>query len=236
MDFFGENEEILDLLKSIIRVGEIHSVNYENATARVHFPDDDELVSYDMQILHRNTLKNKDYNMPDIGEDVLCLCLPSGLASGFILGSVYAGNITPPESIGDKRTVIFEDGSRFSYDRKIHQFDAQIESTTVMVNRQDIVINTPHDVTITAANAVNVTGVNNVTVNTKIATVNATAAYILNTASATLNAPAITLNGNVQVSGTLTAGKDVIADRISLINHVHNGNQGSPTSAPLKPQ
>lgn len=221
MDFLGENEEILDLLKSIIRVGEIHSVNHANATARVHFPDDDDLVSYDMQILHRNTLKNKDYNMPDIGEDVLCLCLPSGLASGFILGSVYAGDITPPENDGDKRTVIFDDGSRFSYDRKTHQFDAQIEQTTIMANRQSVTVNTPVSVEVTAAN--------NVTVNTNTATVNATAAYVL-------NAPAITLNGNVEVTGTLTAATDVIADRISLVNHQHNGNQGAPTSPPIKPQ
>ena len=151
MDFFNENEETLDLLKSIIRVGEIHSVNYENATARVHFPDDDDLVSYDMQILHRNTMKNKDYNMPDIGEDVLCLCLPSGLASGFILGSIYAGDVTPPENDGDKRTIVFSDGAKCSYDRKTSQMEITIGETEITANKKRVTMKTPLEVDITAA-------------------------------------------------------------------------------------
>ena len=237
MSIFEDNSEALkEMLGNMFRVGVVHSINPVKCTARVTFPDDDEIVSHDLQILHRNTYRNKDYNMPDIGEDVLCLFLSSGLAEGFILGSVYAGEITPTENTEDKRTVVFSDGSRFSYDRKTHQFDAQIEGTTIKANRQDIEVNTPNDVKVTAANTVTITGTNNVIVNTKNATVNSETAYILNTQSATVNAPAITLNGNVQVTGTLTAAIDVIADRISLVNHTHTGNVGAPTSPPIKPQ
>lgn len=238
------DSEIQEFLNNLIRIGKVSSVNYQKGTARVYFPDDDGIVSYDLPVLHRNALKNKDYNMPDIDERVLCLFLSSGVETGFILGSIYTDIVPTPESTGDKRTVVFEDGSRFSYDRKTHQFDGQIEGTTIKANRQDIEINTPHDVKVTtannvevtAANAVTITGTNNVTVNTKTAIVNAETAYTLNTQTATLNAPAITLNGDVAVTGKMIVAVDVIADRISLVNHTHNGNLGAPTSAPIKPQ
>lgn len=150
------NDEIQELLNNLIRIGKVSSVNYQKGTARVYFPDDDEIVSYDLPILHRNALKNKDYNMPDIDERVLCLFLSSGVETGFILGSIYTDTVPTPESTGDKRTVVFEDGSRFSYDRKTHQFEAQIEGTQIRTNRKLVTIDTPLDVAITAGNDVTV--------------------------------------------------------------------------------
>lgn len=50
----------------------------------------------------------------------------------------------------------------------------------------------------------------------------------------TSNAPETTCTGNLTVGGTITAGIDVIAAGISLVNHVHSGivpgpaNTGSP--------
>lgn len=150
------DSEIQEFLNNLIRIGKVSSVNYQKGTARVYFPDDDGIVSYDLPVLHRNALKNKDYNMPDIDERVLCLFLSSGVETGFILGSIYTDIVPTPESTGDKRTVVFEDGSRFSYDRRTHQFDAQIEQTQIRANRKIITVDTPLDVAITAANEVSV--------------------------------------------------------------------------------
>lgn len=213
MGLFDDGNEIRELLNNLIRIGRVSTVDYQKGTARVVFPDDDDVVSYDLPVLHRNALKNKDYNMPDIDERVLCLFLPSGVATGFILGSVYTDAVPPPETTGNYRTVVFADGTRVRYDRDKHELTAEIEGTKITANRKDVLVNTPNDVIVSAAN--------NVTANAK---------------TATLNAPAITLNGDVQVTGKLTAAVDVIADRISLVNHVHTGNLGASTSTPIKPQ
>jgi hypothetical protein len=49
----------------------------------------------------------------------------------------------------------------------------------------------------------------------------------------TISSENTTINGNVQVNGTLTASDDVLGGGISLKEHTHTGNLGSPTSAPI---
>ena len=121
-----QNDETMEFLKSIIRIGEVSSVDAAKGTARVVFDDFDSIVSYDLQVISRNTFANRDYAMPDIGEDVICIFLPTGTEAGFILGSVYAGEITPPESTIDRRCVEFSDGAKFMYDRAAHALTATL--------------------------------------------------------------------------------------------------------------
>ena len=52
---------------------------------------------------------NKDYWIPDIGEPVLCVFLPTGIESGFILGSYYNKKNQAPVLDQNKRTVKFSD-------------------------------------------------------------------------------------------------------------------------------
>lgn len=139
MSFFGD-ENITEILNSLIKIGEVSSVDYAKGTARVVFDDDDSLVSNDLQVLQKNTIKNKDYCMPDVGEDVVCLFLPSGTEEGFILGSVYAGDITPPESSGNKRTVEFSDNTKVSYDRETHTLSITIGATSITANGENVYV------------------------------------------------------------------------------------------------
>ena len=112
-----------------VRVGFVSSIKPEKATARVRFPDLDNLVSYDLQVLQQNTRKNKDFWLPDRDEEVVCLFLGNGLECGFILGSTYNKEDKPPVTCQDKRHSAFDDGSWFEYDRKTHQARAHIEGT-----------------------------------------------------------------------------------------------------------
>lgn len=132
-----ENDSAMEFLKSIIRIGEVSSVDAAKGTARVVFDDFDAVVSYDLQVVCRNTFSNRDYVMPDIGEDVLCVFLPTGTEAGFVLGSVYAGEVTPPENTIDKRTTEFADGARFSYDRAAHEFTGAIGEDTAIVSNTE---------------------------------------------------------------------------------------------------
>jgi phage baseplate assembly protein V len=167
MSLFDDNrDEVLKVLNGFIKIGEVSSINPAAGTARVVFDDDDSLVSNDLQVLQKNTFSNKDYYMPDIGEDVVCIFLPSGSEEGFILGSVYAGEITPPESSGDIRAVVFSDETKISYDRSKHILSAVIGETSLIANGNEVVITGASKITGTAPNIVfngNVTINGNVT-------------------------------------------------------------------------
>lgn len=191
-ELFNDNgAELKASISRLIRIGEVSSINPQKCTARVKFDDYDSIVSYELPVLQRNTLQNKDYQMPDIGESVLCVFLPNGTAAGFIVGSFYGGNDTLPEETENYRTVEFSDGTIIKYDRDAHELTAKIGNTKITANHQEVLVNTANDIILTTGNNVKV------------------------------NAPAITLNGDVNVTGTLTAKGDVVADDISLIKHTH---------------
>jgi len=129
---------LISTLKNIIRVGLVSSIDAEKCTAKVVFHEKDDLVSHDMPVIQRQTLKNKDYQMPDIGEHVLCLCLPNGLEQGFIIGSLYSKADVPPVINKDKRHIKFEDGTTIEYDRKSHTLTVNMQSGTANITAPTI--------------------------------------------------------------------------------------------------
>lgn len=181
-----QNDETMEFLKSIIRIGEVSSVDAAKGTARVVFDDFDSTVSYDLQVICRNTFANRDYAMPDVGEDVICVFLPTGTEAGFILGSVYAGEITPPESTIDRRCVEFSDGSKFMYDRSAHIFTASIGDTSITVNETGVDVSTKS------------------TVHAKVGST-----------EATIGADGVLIKGNLTVTGNISASGSASAASVS---------------------
>lgn len=181
-----QNDETMEFLKSIIRIGEVSSVDAAKGTARVVFDDFDSTVSYDLQVICRNTFANRDYAMPDVGEDVICVFLPTGTEAGFILGSVYAGEITPPESTIDRRCVEFSDGSKFMYDRSAHVFTASIGDTAITVNESGVDVETKS------------------TVHAKVGST-----------EATIGADGVSIKGNLIVTGNISASGSASAASVS---------------------
>ncbi|ABO49751.1 phage baseplate assembly protein V [Desulforamulus reducens MI-1] len=126
----------------LIRVGQISSVNPEKCTARVMFQDKSDVVSYDLPVMVRGSLNNKDYWIPAPGEQVICLFLSSGVAQGFVLGSIYSEKDKPPVKDSNKRHISFSDGTKIEYDAATHT----------------LTVNATGPVNIVAAGNVNVTG------------------------------------------------------------------------------
>lgn len=116
-DDFRQNEDATNW----IRIGEVSSVDPAKCTARVVFDDEDGYVSDDLPIVQRNTQNTKDYWLPAVGEDVICLFLPCGEEDGFILGSFYADEIEPPTSSETKRYTEYPDGTVTEYDWEAHE-------------------------------------------------------------------------------------------------------------------
>lgn len=134
---------------SLIRIGEVVSIDPANATARVTF-DDDGVTSYNLRVVQPNTLANKDYHMPDIGEDALCLFLPSGVEEGFILGSFYAGSVRSPTSDPNKRVVKFSDGTTLEYDRATHKLTADVKGEADLTATESVTVASQQDITLAA--------------------------------------------------------------------------------------
>lgn len=139
-------EQLLNLLGEIFRTGIISTINEAAATARVTFDDRDNVVSYDLPVLVKNTHKNKDYWMPEVGEPVLCLFLPGGIEQGFILGSYYTQKTKPDVTTASKRRTYFDDGASLEYDRQTHTYTIDIPAGggNVVVNAHtSVTVNSP---------------------------------------------------------------------------------------------
>jgi phage baseplate assembly protein V len=121
------------VLKNLARVGRVSSINPADATVRVVFEDRENMVSYDLPVIVRQSMRNKDYWLPDVGEQVLCMFLPSGNAQGFCLGSFYSEVDTLPVSSQNKRHIRFEDGTSIEYDRGTHTLTIQAQGPVNIV-------------------------------------------------------------------------------------------------------
>lgn len=111
---FLENNS--ELVANIIRVGEVTSVDPKGYKARVRFIDQEDTESYDLFILGANAGRKKRFLTPDVGDSVLCLFLPSGVETGFIIGAYYEDSSERPGDSGDVDIVEYEDGTRIVYD------------------------------------------------------------------------------------------------------------------------
>lgn len=116
-----------NLGRSILRVGEVTSTLPEKGKVKVKFPDMDDLISHEMWVVYRKTKKDKEYFMPDIGDQVLCGFLGNGLEAGYVLGAIYSEKDKPPVECQDKTHHAFADGTWCEYDRKDHKMRVHVE-------------------------------------------------------------------------------------------------------------
>lgn len=134
LDLERQLNDLNSRLSNIVRIGTVTSIKPDSQTARVVFEDRDNTESYDLFVMVKNSKENKDDHMPDIDEEVLCVFLPIGIETGFIIGSYYSDQNAPPASTGDKRITKYKDGTTVSYDRTAHALDIRIpESGSVNI-------------------------------------------------------------------------------------------------------
>lgn len=108
-------------IKRLIRVGTVSSINAAAGTVRVAFAAQDDMVTYELLVITRGSKNNKDYWLPDVDEQVLCLFLPNtsgrGVCDGFVLGTFYSSVDAPVENSGDVHAVKYSDGTIIKHDR-----------------------------------------------------------------------------------------------------------------------
>lgn len=121
----------------MIKIGKISSIDEKKCTAKVVFPDMQNYVSGDMNIIVPFTLKAKAYYMPEIGERVLCITNDN---EGFILGSFFAENRLPPDGDKDKAYIDFGDGTVVRYDKKEKLLEIICENGNIKIKGKSVEI------------------------------------------------------------------------------------------------
>lgn len=127
-------------LNQVVRQGIVCSVQPEKGTVTVKLDDSDGLVSKPLQVLFKRTVDNADYDMPDVGEQVVCIFLPNGMEHGFVIGSPYSSVDSVPVADRDIKHYRFADGSYLEYNRRTHHLDINISGTLDMFASGEMVI------------------------------------------------------------------------------------------------
>ncbi|QJT10227.1 phage baseplate assembly protein V [Oceanidesulfovibrio marinus] len=129
-DIVRRLEALEAVVMRMIRVGVVTSILPEKGTVRVQLPDvhagGTPLVTRELPVRFDKTCQDKQYQMPDVGEHVLCLFLPNGQEQGCVIGAIYSEADTVPVADPDKRHIRFRDGTWLEYDRKRHELTGHI--------------------------------------------------------------------------------------------------------------
>lgn len=126
--------------RNMIRIGRVSSVHPSEMAVKVVFEDKDNLVSDRLPVLVRGSSKNRDYWLPDVGEQVCCLMLPNGHNAGICLGSFYSESSPPAIADAEKRRIDFSGGSFIEFDRTTGGLTVQCTGD-IVVNGRTISLN-----------------------------------------------------------------------------------------------
>ncbi len=207
---FKKDDETDRQLSMVIRIGEVTATNPGAHKVSVTFDDDDGQTSGELPVIVPNTIDNHDHAMPDVGEDVLCIFLPTGTEEGFVLGSFYAGNVQDPESSQDVRATKFKDDTRIAYDRLSHTYTIDIDGTHIKADQQKIEMESPQQIHLTTQQL--------------LLTIGGTTMKLTGS-SAEIDTSNITFKGNMDVTGTLhTSGNISTAGGVNATGAVHGSN------------
>jgi len=144
-----------------LRTGKVSSINYKKTTARVEFDDAPGIISKPLKVLMDHTNTEKNYSMPSIGENTVCIFLPHAPSVGFILGS-YSSEKNLPKDTGKMKYIIFPDGTKIKYDFETHLLEIDCVG--------DVDIKGANNVNISSKNIVMTT--DNLTINSKVISIN----------------------------------------------------------------
>lgn len=128
--------------KNLIRSGQVSSINQKTGAVKVTFSDKDDMLSAELPVLNRGSANNKDYWLPDIGEQVVCIFAPNSknLSCGWVLGSYFSETAPPQVADNDIRRMDFSDGTYVEYNRATHELNINCVGT-IKINGSKIYLN-----------------------------------------------------------------------------------------------
>lgn len=108
----------------IIRIGRIHTIDYENGTASVMYSDRNNQPSPQFPFF------SSAYDMPQVDDMVVVLLLPNSTSKGFILGVPWSAKKKPSGGAAGVFYKKFHDGAYIKYNSKTKTME--ISATNVM--------------------------------------------------------------------------------------------------------
>lgn len=114
----------------MLKFGVVVQTDPGKGKVRVRFEDHDGLVSHWLPVVKGKTLRDKEYWMPDLNEQVACL-MDENFEAGVVLGAVYSDADPVPVASQDKFHVRFDDGTTIEYDRAQHKLSAHVVGGTL---------------------------------------------------------------------------------------------------------
>jgi len=136
--------------KNLIRVGKVSSIDYDKGTVRVLLEDKNNIVTGNLPYL------SFEYEMPEVGESVLCLFLGNGTSRGVCLGRYFYLQDLPAQSGKDIYFKQFLREASLKYDRG--------SKTLTIDGKTNVVINGAENVDIKGATSAKLEGSSSVTI------------------------------------------------------------------------
>lgn len=208
----SQTPEILRLLRNLIRIGTVASVNLADGTCRV---DTGNNTTAWLQWLTARAGNTRSWNAPSVGEQVLVLCLGGELDTAFVLTGIYSDENSAPSASADALHWSFPDGAVIEYEPATGALSATGIKTA----------------TIEAADSISAT--------TKVVVVTASEKITLDTplveCTKKLKAASFELTGGGTMKGDIShTGGSFTSNGVVSHSHTHGGIErgGSQTDGP----
>ncbi|WP_417883046.1 phage baseplate assembly protein V [Vibrio rumoiensis] len=223
--------DVLSMLRRLVCIAIVSKVDTKLRRVKVTFPGERYPESDWLSVVG---LRSKGVSIScnlEIGEQVLCLFIPSGsMIRGFVLGSLANNNDKPYVSNADKFGIEFKDGTLLEYDQGSSTGVLKIKGgePTITVNESGVTVDAPK-YTVNAPTIL----LNGQTHITKALTGDMTATFTGLVGAAgygsTTGGPAV-MNSGAQMKGTVT----INGVEVTVMTHTHTDAEGRPTSTAKK--
>lgn len=127
-------------LANLIRLGSVVEADYEKARVKIKIGP---ITTHWLPWITSNATHNRNWNAPEIGEQVLVLSPSGEMSQGTVIRGIYQQKHSAPETNIDKQSMEFKDGTTIHYDRSDHNFTfdvVQAGSITLKVGSSSIEI------------------------------------------------------------------------------------------------
>ncbi|MDK9421863.1 phage baseplate assembly protein V [Pectobacterium carotovorum] len=203
--------EILRLLRNLIRVGVVTHVNTTDALCRVQTGD---MTTGWLNWLTRRAGRSRDWWAPSIGEQVLILSIGGELDTAFVLPGIYSDDNPAPSASADAYHVSFPDGAVVEYEPETGALTVSGIKTATLTASESITATVP------------------------LVTVKASTRITLDTPEVVCTNKLITGTLEVKQGGTMSgniehSGGSLSSNGKVLHTHKHPGDSGGITGAPL---
>jgi len=214
----------------VYRTGLVVAQRLSPPAVRVQFPDRDNITTYWLPMVGTNTQNNKDFWIPDIGEQVVVL-MDSNDEDGCVVGSVWSTVDNIASMSTNKRHISFSDGTVLEYDRSTHVLIVQLgaggSATVSTPTGSHFNLDAPGNANVVAGSGANVTA------STPAGnSINLDPAGNVNITAGTAGVVNITNQGSSVVDALMSAAKFLAVFNAHTHTGVQSGggNSGPPTT------